>query len=80
MQEAQPIKLAQTYNVAMPVYIVFPFLRFVFSATWVGGGYINGTAEIVYLPSRGLVWVQAPAGFALALLIGKAQTWNYFFV
>ncbi|KAJ6664937.1 hypothetical protein lerEdw1_005909 [Lerista edwardsae] len=43
---------------------------FTATATWVGGGYINGTAEIVYLPSRGLVWVQAPAGFALALLIG----------
>ncbi|XP_066475593.1 high affinity choline transporter 1-like [Tiliqua scincoides] len=43
---------------------------FTATATWVGGGYINGTAEIVYLPSRGLVWVQAPAGFALALLVG----------
>ncbi|XP_048349988.1 high-affinity choline transporter 1-like [Sphaerodactylus townsendi] len=43
---------------------------FTATATWVGGAYINGTAEIVYLPSRGLLWVQAPAGFALALLIG----------
>ncbi|XP_054830442.1 high-affinity choline transporter 1-like [Eublepharis macularius] len=43
---------------------------FTATATWVGGAYINGTAEIVYLPSRGLVWVQAPAGFALSLLIG----------
>ncbi|XP_015265762.1 PREDICTED: high affinity choline transporter 1-like [Gekko japonicus] len=43
---------------------------FTATATWVGGAYVNGTAEIVYLPSRGLVWVQAPAGFALALLIG----------
>ncbi|XP_061485600.1 high affinity choline transporter 1-like [Rhineura floridana] len=40
------------------------------TATWVGGAYINGTAEIVYLSSRGLVWVQAPAGFALSLLLG----------
>ncbi|KAM7177562.1 high-affinity choline transporter 1-like [Macrochelys suwanniensis] len=29
-------------------------------ATWVGGGYINGTSEIVYLPTRGLAWVVAP--------------------
>ncbi|XP_053166802.1 high affinity choline transporter 1-like [Hemicordylus capensis] len=43
---------------------------FTATATWVGGAYINGTAEIVYLPSRGLVWVQAPVGFALALLVG----------
>lgn len=44
---------------------------FVFTATWVGGAYINGTAEIVYLPSKGLLWVQAPLGFALSLVIGK---------
>ncbi|XP_042312938.1 high-affinity choline transporter 1-like [Sceloporus undulatus] len=48
---------------------------FTATATWVGGAYINGTAEIVYLPSRGLVWVQAPAGFALSLLVG-----GFFFV
>ncbi|NXS11459.1 SC5A7 protein, partial [Neodrepanis coruscans] len=45
------------------------------TATWVGGGYINGTAEIVYLPSKGLLWVQAPVGFALSLVIG-----GFFFV
>ncbi|MCB9263683.1 MAG: sodium:solute symporter family protein [Lewinellaceae bacterium] len=38
------------------------------SATWVGGGYINGTAE--YAASSGLVWVQAPWGYALSLIIG----------
>uniref|UniRef100_A0A8D0DLD6 High affinity choline transporter 1 n=1 Tax=Salvator merianae TaxID=96440 RepID=A0A8D0DLD6_SALMN len=43
---------------------------FTATATWVGGAYINGTAEIVYLPSRGLLWVQAPVGFALSLLVG----------
>ncbi len=41
---------------------------FTMSATWVGGGYINGTAE--YTASSGLVWVQAPWGYALSLLIG----------
>ncbi|NXI65349.1 SC5A7 protein, partial [Anseranas semipalmata] len=45
------------------------------TATWVGGAYINGTAEIVYLPSKGLLWVQAPVGFALSLVIG-----GFFFV
>lgn len=39
-------------------------------ATWVGGAYINGTAEIVYLPSRGLAWVTAPLGFSLTFIIG----------
>ncbi|NXE53392.1 SC5A7 protein, partial [Casuarius casuarius] len=48
---------------------------FTATATWVGGAYINGTAEIVYLPSKGLLWVQAPVGFALSLFIG-----GFFFV
>nr|XP_060623134.1 high affinity choline transporter 1-like [Anolis sagrei ordinatus] len=48
---------------------------FTATATWVGGAYINGTAEIVYLPSRGLLWVQAPLGFAVSLLVG-----GFFFV
>lgn len=37
-------------------------------ATWVGGGYINGTAEAVF--SSGLLWCQAPIGYALSLVIG----------
>uniref|UniRef100_A0A1A7WCG1 High affinity choline transporter 1 n=1 Tax=Iconisemion striatum TaxID=60296 RepID=A0A1A7WCG1_9TELE len=40
------------------------------TATWVGGGYINGTAEYVYLPEYGLAWAQAPFGYALSLVIG----------
>lgn len=40
-------------------------------ATWVGGGYINGTAEVVYDTAQGLVWAQAPWGYALSLLIGE---------
>jgi len=39
-------------------------------ATWVGGGYINGTAENVYLPGYGLAWAQAPFGYALSLVVG----------
>jgi len=41
---------------------------FTMTATWVGGGYINGTAEIVY--TGGLVWCQAPFGYALSLMLG----------
>ncbi|CDQ89388.1 unnamed protein product [Oncorhynchus mykiss] len=39
-------------------------------STWVGGGYINGTAEYVYLPDYGLAWAQAPFGYALSLVVG----------
>ena len=40
------------------------------TATWVGGGYIVGTAEAVYDPSRGVLWAQAPWCYALSLIIG----------
>ncbi|XP_056416293.1 high-affinity choline transporter 1-like [Hyla sarda] len=43
---------------------------FTTTATWVGGAYINGSAEVVYLPGRGLAWLQAPVGFAMGLIIG----------
>lgn len=38
-------------------------------ATWVGGGFINGTAEYIY--KDGLLWCQAPFGYALSLLFGE---------
>ncbi len=41
---------------------------FTMSATWIDGGYINGTAE--YVGSAGLMWVQAPWCYALSLVIG----------
>ncbi|RMF36901.1 MAG: sodium:solute symporter [Planctomycetota bacterium] len=40
------------------------------TATWVGGGYIVGTAEAVYDPKLGLLWTQAPWCFALSLVLG----------
>ncbi|XP_076799546.1 high-affinity choline transporter 1-like [Clavelina lepadiformis] len=43
---------------------------FTMTATWVGGGYINGTAEVVYNPDFGLLWTQAPFGYAISLLLG----------
>ncbi|XP_022319213.2 high-affinity choline transporter 1-like [Crassostrea virginica] len=41
---------------------------FTMTATWVGGGFINGTAEYIY--KDGLLWCQAPFGYALSLLFG----------
>lgn len=38
------------------------------SATWVGGAYINGTAEALY--KGGLLGCQAPFGYALSLVVG----------
>ena len=42
---------------------------FTMTATWVGGGYINGTAEVVY--TMGLIHCQAPVGYALSLVLVK---------
>ena len=42
---------------------------FTMTATWVGGGYINGTAEVFF--RDGLIWCQAPLGYALSLMLGK---------
>jgi len=36
-------------------------------ATWVGGGFINGSAQETY--SAGLIWTQAPFGYGLSLII-----------
>ncbi|XP_071532041.1 high-affinity choline transporter 1-like [Panulirus ornatus] len=41
---------------------------FTMTATWVGGGYINGSAEAVF--ASGLVWCQAPFGYAISLSLG----------
>ncbi|KAK2160481.1 hypothetical protein LSH36_132g01006 [Paralvinella palmiformis] len=42
------------------------------NTTWVGGAYINGTAEIIFTGGSGggLVWCQAPFGYALSLVFG----------
>jgi high affinity choline transporter 7 len=53
-------------NRGLPLWIgVFTMI-----ATWVGGGYINGTAEAVFDSQRGLVWAMAPWGYALSMAIG----------
>ncbi|MFO7940895.1 MAG: sodium:solute symporter family protein [Bacteroidales bacterium] len=43
---------------------------FTMSATWLGGGYINGAAEYAYDSNYGLIWVQAPWGYGLSLILG----------
>ena len=43
------------------------YVLFFISATWVGGGFINGSAEETY--KLGLVWTQAPFGYGLSLFI-----------
>ncbi len=44
----------------------------------VGGGYINGTAEIVY--RDGLIWCQAPVGYALSLMLGETERESWLLV
>ncbi|XP_037515887.2 high-affinity choline transporter 1 [Rhipicephalus sanguineus] len=51
-------------NRSLPLSLGFTSM----TATWVGAGYINGTAEAVF--NDGLVWCQAPLGYALSLVIG----------
>jgi hypothetical protein len=60
------LKLIQTATVIHP----FSYTC-IFAATWVGGGYINGTAEVIAKPGYGLVWCQAPFGYALSLVFGE---------
>lgn len=62
MSESDDIMLAGR-NIGIVVGI------FTMTATWVGGGYINGTAEMIY--TSGLMWCQAPFGYALSLIVGK---------
>lgn len=41
---------------------------FTMTATWVGGGYINGAAEATI--TKGLLWCQAPFCYAISLVCG----------
>ncbi|XP_030005323.1 high-affinity choline transporter 1-like [Sphaeramia orbicularis] len=40
------------------------------TATWVGGAFILGTAEVIYDPTKGLVWAIGPTSYSLNLVIG----------
>lgn len=57
----------------MKIYSLFSRTH---TATWVGGGYINGTAEAIY--TSGLVWCQAPFGYAMSLVFGENILHIYF--
>ncbi|KAJ3610658.1 hypothetical protein NHX12_022750 [Muraenolepis orangiensis] len=46
---------------------------FTMTATWVGGGFIVGTAEAVYNPSMGLIWAVMPVTATLCFVIGERQ-------
>lgn len=56
---------------------------FTMTATWVGGGYLAGTAEAVFNPDKGQGWAQAGWGYALSLVFGgliyakKMREYNY---
>ncbi|KAM9376071.1 high affinity choline transporter 1-like [Pholidichthys leucotaenia] len=43
---------------------------FTMTATWVGGGYILGTAEAVYSPTKGLIWAMGPPAYVLNFVLG----------
>ncbi|MBN3316911.1 SC5A7 protein, partial [Atractosteus spatula] len=43
---------------------------FTMTATWVGGGYIMGTAEAVYVPTQGLIWALGPLAYVINFVVG----------
>uniref|UniRef100_A0A665UEV7 Solute carrier family 5 member 7 n=1 Tax=Echeneis naucrates TaxID=173247 RepID=A0A665UEV7_ECHNA len=43
---------------------------FTMTATWVGGGFILGLAEAVYMPKMGLIWALMPIQYSVAFIIG----------
>ncbi|XP_047431468.1 high affinity choline transporter 1-like [Mugil cephalus] len=43
---------------------------FTMTATWVGGGYVLGNAEVIYDPTKGLVWATAPIAFPINMILG----------
>jgi solute carrier family 5 (high affinity choline transporter), member 7 len=63
-QEAETVSEVLVAGRRIPLWIGVVTM----TATWVDGGYLNGTAEAVY--SRGIAWCQAPVGFAISLLLG----------
>ncbi|XP_066555350.1 high-affinity choline transporter 1-like [Amia ocellicauda] len=43
---------------------------FTMTATWVGGGYVIGTAEAVYVPTLGLIWALGPLAYVINFIVG----------
>ncbi|KAL3315199.1 hypothetical protein Ciccas_006171 [Cichlidogyrus casuarinus] len=70
-QKKPPQGMTETEDVMLAGRNINVFVGiFTMTATWVGGGYINGTAEVLYNPNMGLAWCQAPIGYSLSLIIG----------
>lgn len=44
---------------------------FLAAATWVGGAFIIGVAELVYDPTKGLIWALFPLQMSVSFIIGK---------
>ena len=49
---------------------------YVCAATWVGGAFVNGTAEAMF--TRGLAWCQVPIGYSLSLIFGTSKIFNIY--
>ncbi|XP_075951067.1 high-affinity choline transporter 1-like [Anarhichas minor] len=43
---------------------------FTMTATWVGGAFVIGIAEVVYDPTRGLIWALVPLQTSISFIIG----------
>ncbi|XP_075951250.1 high-affinity choline transporter 1-like [Anarhichas minor] len=43
---------------------------FTMTATWVGGAFVIGIAEVVYDPTRGLIWALVPLQMSISFIIG----------
>lgn len=41
------------------------------AATWVGGAFIIGMAELVSDPTKGLIWALIPVQISISFIIGK---------
>ncbi|XP_070392232.1 high-affinity choline transporter 1-like isoform X2 [Dermacentor albipictus] len=68
-KDSQNVTIGEQSNIMLAGRNIGLFVGvFTMTATWVGGGYINGTAEIIYV--SGLAWCQAPFGYAISLAIG----------
>lgn len=54
------------FNYACVYLCLFPA-----AATWVGGAFIIGVAELVYDPTKGLMWALVPLQVSISFVIGK---------
>lgn len=53
------------------ILVICRLFNFLFTATWVGGAFVNGTTEAMF--TRGLAWCQVPICYSLSLLFGTCK-------